>query len=299
VGLLLFLRQRGHIFCPHGGMAVVKKCRALEACEQVWHIWHDFHAGLYIKAAAQRMRQIAQPRLRGSAKHCGRTTLPGQKIHSVAKHTQAAHRDSLHFIKHYHATCKIMHAAGGACACAKQALKKLHHGGEDHGGIPVFRQFFPPAGDFFSVRIFIRHEIGMMLKRYGSRGFALLKNFSDYIGILVNNGRIRNDIDNSVHLVLLRVQQGKTKAGQRLAPASGYSESKHTRRILGTLGAMGRNITPDVVDGVLRGLLGQGCFKTLHQGTPRTPDPAAPNFRPFLIFKICTVSTIRINQAAE
>ena len=73
------------------------------------------------------------------------------------------------------------------------------------------------------VRFFLRRQVRVMLKNHpvqvSAVRVAVLQNLPDCVGILVDNRSVRDDVEDSLQLMVGSVAEGKPKAGERLATA--------------------------------------------------------------------------------
>ena len=80
--------------------------------------------------------------------------------------------------------------------------------------------------------------------------------FAEYVAygprILVDDGRIGNDVDDAIKLVLLRVMQRIAQAGQRFAAAGGYGEGINASRVFRSVQTGIGNVAADFINGITR-----------------------------------------------
>src|SRR3990167_3477521 len=122
---------------------------------------------------------------------------------------------------------------------------------------------------------------------------------ADHLGILVNDGREGNDVNHSLHLVLLRMMQGKPQTGQCLAAAGGHAQRINAFVTHGTVTAMIGNIPSDLINRILDGESLQVLLKAFNQQSPFDVLPIKALFRSSWLLEISGINTVCVDQTTE
>ena len=119
----------------------------------------------------------------------------------------------MHFIKYEHALCDIVKFSRLRRPVAIDRFKKLHIRRHDDGRIPILRRM----PQFFSRRLFfdaVVIEIAMMFQHR-----ILSEQIAKHLGVLFDDARIGNDIDDPLQPQPYRPFQSKIHTGKRLTAA--------------------------------------------------------------------------------
>ncbi len=128
---------------------------------------------------------------------------------------------------------------------------------------------------------------------------ALLKEFPNHIGVLVNDGCEGNSIYNPIHLPFFCMMQRKSKAGECLATPGWHSERVYSFYSRCTFAALIRDAASDFIYGILDLEFLHAFFQPFYQLSPIVIFPVMSLRSSFWILEICRINTIRIDQTTE
>ena len=125
----------------------------------------------------------------------------------------------LRLIKNHNAVGDVVKLAALGRTVGIQGLKELHGGGDNDGGIPVF------GGQPLKVIVaagFVVIVVGnaaVMLHNVGISQYV-----SEYLGILLDDGGIGNDVNHTLHAVFNGVLQPKCQRGYGFSTTGGHRQ---------------------------------------------------------------------------
>src|ERR1019366_668753 len=130
----------------------------------------------------------------------------------------------------------------------------------------------------------------------GSAGFQYV---ADDLGVLIDDGRVRADVDDTVHTPFRRVIQGETQAGERLASTGGDSQEVGAFRT-NRGGQTGfRDLPSKVVNRRLGAKSSQFMFQKSGQRGPRHVEAMLAQRRGAAFTEIGSVCPVSVDQAAN
>ena len=130
-------------------------------------------------------------------------------------------RESLRLVEDDDAVGDVVELAAAAAAVGVERLEELHRRRHHDGGVPVF------AGQHLTVlgggQVVLLNSFVLGVGEVGQNIFCAQQAREDGGG-LVDDGHIRNDVDDPLHLLGGGVLQRKGEGGEGLAAAGGYGE---------------------------------------------------------------------------
>ena len=130
-------------------------------------------------------------------------------------------REGLRLVEDDDAVGDVVELAAAAAAVGVERLEELHRRRHHDGGVPVF------AGQHLAVlgggQVVLLNSLVLGVGEVGQNIFCAQQAREDGGG-LVDDGHIRNDIDDPLHLLGGGVLQRKGEGGKGLAAAGGYGE---------------------------------------------------------------------------
>ena len=134
---------------------------------------------------------------------------------------QIVHREGLRLVEDDDAVGDVVELAAAAAAVGVERLEELHRRRHHDGGVPVF------AGQHLAVlgggQVVLLNSLVLGVGEVGQNIFCAQQTREDGGG-LVDDGHIRNDVDDPLHLLGGGVLQRKGEGGEGLAAAGGYGE---------------------------------------------------------------------------
>ena len=130
-------------------------------------------------------------------------------------------REGLRLVEDDDAVGDVVELAAAAAAVGVERLEELHRSRHHDGGVPVF------AGQHLAVlgggQVVLLNSLVLGVGEVGQNIFCAQQAREDGGG-LVDDGHIRNDVDDPLHLLGGGVLQCKGEGGEGLAAAGGYGE---------------------------------------------------------------------------
>ena len=117
----------------------------------------------------------------------------------------------LRFVKYDYAVCDVMQFPALGRLIGIQRFEELYSCRNDDRHVPVFRAFHD---GLFGLESLIKDMIGLVFQYR-----VLSENRPELLGGLVNNRRVRNDVDNPFHVLFDSMFQGESKGCQCLSAA--------------------------------------------------------------------------------
>ena len=125
----------------------------------------------------------------------------------------------LRLIKNHNAVGDVVKLAALGRTVGVEGLKELHSGGDDDGGIPVF------GGQPLKVIVaagFVVIVVGNAAVMLYNVGFS--QYVPEYLGVLLNDGGIGNDVNHTFHAVFNGVFQPKRQRGYGFSTTGGHRQ---------------------------------------------------------------------------
>ena len=206
------IRQRSRLTEAHPAEFVVQRRRLrAQLCD-----------GTARRVGAQ---QIAERGLRGRAEHERRAKALRKRRHGRHAGPQMRKRQHLRFVEDDNAVRKVMELAALRRAVCVQRFEKLHRRGHHHRHIPVFR-------GQRAARLLRRSPVGQVELHAGVvlEHIAAAQDLPEHFGVLLDDRRIRHDVDHALHSVCRSVPQRKGERRDRLSAAGRHRQSVNAFR---------------------------------------------------------------------
>ena len=162
-------------------------------------------------------------------------------------------REGLRLVEDDDAVGDVVELAAAAAAVGVERLEELHRRRHHNGGVPVF------AGQHLAVlgggQVVLLNSLVLGVGEVGQNIFCAQQAREDGGG-LIDDGHIRNDVDDPLHLLGGGVLQRKGEGGKGLAAAGGYGEGVEP------LWAVRAFLEAGAEDGVALDADGRGRFST-------------------------------------
>ena len=180
-----------------------------------------------------------QRRLCGGTKHSRNAVILHQLSDCKDAGTKIGDRHHLRLVKDDNAFSQIVQLAALGGATGKERFKKLHCRSHHHRHIPVFGGSGQSGVLRPGLVLYVIENAGVMLQH-----IFISQNFPEDLGILLDDGGIRDDIDNPAQSVGAGVAQGKGQGRHGFAAAGGDGQGKEPRTLaLSLFYAMLQNLT--------------------------------------------------------
>ena len=181
----------------------------------------QFHSG----PVRQKFPEYPVQRGLGSGTEHGGDTIALHQLGN-GKHTgtKTGDRQHLRLVKNNDALGQIVQLTALGRTVGKERLKELYRRGHHHRHIPVFSRSGQSAVLRPGFILNVVQDTGMMLQY-----ILLPKNIPKDLGVLLDNGGIRDHIDDPAQAVGPGVAQGKGQRSHRLAASSGDGKGEQSR----------------------------------------------------------------------
>ena len=220
------------MICQPGGKlrlrqgAEVLQCGAPEHFVEAGRVGRDL---LRVELGRKTLEQRLKGRLGGRAEDgCGVVMLDELGDGADAGGKVVA-REGLGFVEDDDAVGDVVELAAAAAAVGVERLEELHRRRHHDGGVPVF------AGQHLAVlgggQIVLLDGLVLGVGEVGQNIFCTQQAREDGGG-LVDDGHIRDDVDDPLHLLGGGVLQRKGEGGEGLAAAGGYGEGVEPLRAM-------------------------------------------------------------------
>ena len=191
------------------------------------------------------LKQWAQGWLGGGAQHGGAAVLLHQPPNGGDAGGQTVHRQHLGLVENDDAVHQVVELPAPGGAVGVEGLEKLHCGGQNDRGVPVLGG--EPPGIGVPVPAVAVVHVGVM-GHHVLRAEDVLK----YPLGLLNDGGVRDDVDNAPLAVGHGVAQGEGHGGDRLAPAGGHRQGEQAGWPRPGVHEGPQNLAPFLVERLLR-----------------------------------------------
>ena len=169
---------------------------------------------------AEATEQIPQHRLGGGTQDHRGAELGYQRSHGPHAGKQMAGGDHLGFVKNHYAVGNVVQLPALGRTVSVKRFKKLHRGGNDHRGIPVFRGQPLQAVVLVCLPLILKGDPAVVLYHV-----CFPQNVPEYPGVLLDDGGVGDHIDHPVQALGDGVVQGKGQGGNGFSAPCGNGQA--------------------------------------------------------------------------
>ena len=167
-----------------------------------------------------------QARLCRRAEHDGAAAFGAEKPDRALKQRLAVLGQRLNLIEDQHSAGQPVQPSGIRVGRSIAGVEELHHAGQDDVAVPALGQALVGLLLLLLAAAVARlgDDVGVVLEDGG----GIAQRLADIPGVLVEDGVVGDNVEDSALPIRFRMPERKAQAGKRLAAARGYAEREDT-----------------------------------------------------------------------